>query len=208
MSVPLVLIGGGEHARVVVEAARSRPGAFDLLGFVDPQPCEETSRRLAVPRLGDEDALSKYPAAQCVIAVGPTPGNDLRARIAARLATRVAAWARIVHERAWVSPTATLGEGAVIMAGAVVQTGAVIGAHAVVNSGAVVEHDVALGAFVHVAPGAVIGGGSSVGQDSMIGLGARVRDHVRVGPGALVAMGAVVIGDVPASGFVKGVPAR
>ena len=38
----LIVVGGGEHARVVIEAARSQPARWEILGFTDPRPCPET----------------------------------------------------------------------------------------------------------------------------------------------------------------------
>lgn len=205
---PVILVGGGEHARVVAEAVRSRPDLFTLIGFVDPEPCEETVTRLGLKHLGDDAALAMHPRALVLVSVGPTPGSITRERIVNQLVSSVEGFATVVHAGAWVSPTAILEEGAVVLAGAVVNSGARIGPHAVVNSGATIEHDVTLGAFVHVAPGATLGGGASVGASAHIGLGACVRDHVRVGSRALVAMGAVVVKDIADGALVKGVPAK
>lgn len=204
----VILVGGGEHARVVAEAVRSRPDLFELIGFVDPEPCEETVTRLSLPRLGGDEALSKHKKALVLVSVGPTPGSITRERIVNKLVGTVAGFASVVHAGSWVSPTAIVEEGAVVLAGATVNSGARIGPHAVVNSGATVEHDVDLGAFVHIAPGATLGGGASVGASAHVGLGACVRDHVRVGSRALVAMGAVVVREVPDGALVKGIPAR
>ena len=208
MSEPVIMIGGGEHARVVAEALRSQQASFHLLGFVDPQACAETAQRLGLPRLGDEDALEMHAQALGVIAVGMLMPDQRRRQIAIRLGPKLAGWARVVHARAWLSPTAALEPGAVVMAGAIVQTGARVGAHAIVNSSAVIEHDVQVGAFSHVCPGATLGGGVQIGENSVIGLGACVRDHVRIGSGVQVGMGAVVVGDIEDGARVKGVPAR
>ncbi len=207
MPIRLILIGGGEHARVVAEAVRSAGGA-ELLGFVDPKPCADTVRRLGVTRLGDDGALEKFPGAQGVIGFAALGTRELRRSVVDRLTPRLAGWATVVHRTAWVSPTAAVGPGTVIMAGAVVQSGAFIGEHCVINSGAVVEHDVEIGDFAQVAPGAVVGGGARLGPDCYLGLGARVRDHVHVGPEAVVGMGAVVVADVAAGRLVMGIPAR
>jgi acetyltransferase EpsM len=205
----LIIIGGGEHARVLIEAARSRPDLWVVAGFADPAPAPDTEA-LGVERLGDDEAVlaARRPGWQFALGVGATGVSAVRERIARRYEAAGVPWATVVHASAVVSPTAALGEGTVVFAGAVVQTRAVLGRHVVVNTAAVVEHDVRVGDFAQIAPAAAIGGGAAIGARSYLGLGCRVRDHVSVGEGALVAMGAVVTSPVPGGVTVKGVPAK
>jgi acetyltransferase EpsM len=203
----LIVIGGGEHARVVMEAARS-DGSHQLLGFTDAEACEETTRRLGVARLGDEAALASAPGALGVLGFGALATRGRRVEAVERLTPRLAGWATVVHATAWVSPTATVGPGTVILARAIVQTGARIGAHCVVNTGAIVEHDVVLHDHVQLAPGVILGGGARIGRLAYVGLGGVVRDHTAVGAGATVGMGAVVVADVADGATVLGLPAR
>ena len=211
MSEPrnLILIGGGEHARVLAEAAASRPELWRVIGFVDPQPCPETERRLGLRAFAsDDDALRESGHAWFILAIGRIRSADLRRKLVARYAAVGARWATVVHATAWISPTAAVAPGAVIFAGAVVQTGAAIGEHAVVNTGAIVEHDVTVGDFTLVAPGVAVGGGTVIGPDAYLGLGCRVRDHLQIGSGATVGMGTVVTRSVRDGVTVIGVPAR
>jgi acetyltransferase EpsM len=210
MALPdLVLIGGGEHARVLVEAARSRPELWKLTGFFDPRPVPETVA-MGLAWLGDDErALATVrPDRLHVLAVGTTGVSPTREGIVTRYEAAGARFATLVHASAVVSPTVTLGEGAQVLAGAIVNTGARVGRHVLVNTGAVIEHDVRLGDFTQVAPAVAIGGGTVVGAACYLGLGCRLRDHVVIGDRALVAMGAVVVGPVAAGARVKGVPAR
>jgi acetyltransferase EpsM len=208
MKRPIVVIGGGEHARVIMSAIRTGASNGELAGFVDPKPCSETAERFGVRRLGDDNALKSHPPAHAVLGFGAVDSARSRQETVRRLTPMVKGWATIVHGRALVSAEVAIGEGSVIMAGAVVQTGARIGAHCVVNTSAVIEHDVTLEDFVQVAPGAILGGGVRVGAAAYIGMGAVIRDHTSVGAEAVVGMGAVVVGDVAAGARVLGVPAR
>lgn len=211
MSEPrrLVVIGGGGHARAVIDAARAAHPPFEVLGFLDPREAEETSRLTGLPNLGGDERVALLAAgAGFVLGVGAIRSESPRAEIAARCAAHGARWVTVVHERALVSRTAQLGEGTVIMAGAVVGAGCRVGRHAIVNSGAILEHDVVAGDFASVGPGAVVGGGSRLGEASFLGLGCRVRDNTNVGRGATVGMGAVVLGPVSEGATVVGVPAR
>jgi acetyltransferase EpsM len=211
---PLAVVGAGEHAAVVVEAARSRPEAWRVVGFSDRDGGSWlAAREPELQNLGDDDALmdrlvrdaNEAPALVLGFGGGTRPGT--RAATVERFGSG-ADWATIVHASAWVSPSATLGPGTFVGAAAVVQAGAVAGRHVIINTGAIVEHDVVLEDFCHVAPGAAIGGGTRVGTGVFLGLGARLRDHITVGDGATIGMGAVVVDDVAAGRAVVGVPAH
>ena len=211
---PLAIVGGGEHAVVVLEAARSRPGAWHVVGFSDATG----SSRLAhlepdLEDLGGDESLAslltRHPdgAPSLVVGVGGGTRPGDRAAVVARFGDH-ADWATIIHASATISPSARIGPGSVVGAGAVIQAGVVAGRHVIVNTAAVIEHDVVLGDFCHVGPAAAIGGGTRIGEGAFVGLGARVRDHVSIGDGATIGMGAVVVGDVGPGRTVVGVPAR
>lgn len=207
----LILIGGGEHARVVIEAARSRPDLWDVRGFVDPRPNEETSRRLNLPWLGSDQhgrELAASGAVHFILGLAGLRSRQARMELAAMYDGVGAKWATVVHAAAWVSPTARLEGGAFISAGALVNTGANVERHVVVNTGAVIEHDVVLEGFAQVSPGVTVGGAGRIGRNAYIGLGACVRDHVEVGESATVGMGAIVVAHVPKQAVVMGNPAR
>lgn len=214
---PLLSIGGGEHAGVVIEAAHSRPDEWRVVGFTDPEAPAGALALDGTEYLGDDptglrrfDQLPADDRPWLVLAVGGARDPGIRRRVSGAVETLVpgARWAVVIHASAWVSPTASLDEGTVVLAGAVVNAGARIGRQSIVNSRAVVEHDARIGAFGHVGPGAVVGGGTRVGSGVTIGMGALIRDHIVVGDGATVGMGAVVVGDVHAGTTVLGFPAR
>ena len=203
----LILVGGGEHARAVADAAcTSANEDVELLGYVDPKRSEPLERRHAVRWLGGDESVLHYPNALLILGVGAVSAADARRRrIVRQWSSR--RWASVVHASAIVSLHAQLSEGAIVMAGAIVQPGAILGRHCLVGSGAIIEHDVTLGEFTIVGPGAVIGGCAAIDSDAFVGLGARVRDHRRIGAGAMVGMGAVVVADVSPGDEVIGIPA-
>jgi acetyltransferase EpsM len=205
---PLVLIGGGENAAVVAEAARlchpNRP-----LAIVDQRPFNASA--LGLTYLGkDEDGLrlAKAGSHDFILAVGAKSRNPLRRKLAARYEEAGASFASIVHPRAIVSASARIAAGSVVLAGACVNHNGIIGKHCLINTGAIVEHDVTLADHVILGPGVILGGGVNIGADSFLGLGARVRDHRRLGKRVLLAMGAVLVTDAPDDATLVGIPAR
>jgi acetyltransferase EpsM len=212
MLAKLIIVGGGEHARVVAQVARSHPDQWHIEGFVDIRSCHQTQAEMGLRRLGqDEDLeplLRQDLSRMLVLGVGKVPGSDLRREIVQRIAISKERWASVIDASARVYSGVGIGNGVVVMPGAMVNCGASLGDHCIINTGAIVEHDVQVGEFVQVAPGAVIGGGAVLEHDSYVGLGARVRDHVVIASGATVAMGGVVVSHVAAGCTVMGVPAK
>src|SRR5215467_14230789 len=210
MLAKLIIVGGGEHARVVAQVACSQPDRWNVEGFVDVQSCDQTQVGMGLRRLGqDEDleALLRQDSSRVlVLGVGKGPGSDRRRQIVQSIAVSSERWASVIDVSARVYSGVRIGHGVVVMPGAMVNCGASLSDHCVINTGAIVEHDVRVGEFVQVAPGAVIGGGAVLEHDSYVGLGARVRDHVVIASGATVAMGGVVVSHVAAGNTVMGVP--
>jgi sugar O-acyltransferase (sialic acid O-acetyltransferase NeuD family) len=207
--IKVVLLGAGGHARGLIDCIQQQ-GRVEITGILDPNSSKWGTACLGVPITGGDDKLPDFVVAGSthfvvgVLGVGPNPVRR------ALFEKAVAAGLRpmtVIHPKAIVSPSASLGEGVQIMPGAIVNAGVQVGTGAVVNSGAIIEHDCKLGGFVHIAPGCCLCGGVDVGADAFVGAGSTVIQNVRVGSKALVAAGAVVIRDVVPGGVVGGVPA-
>jgi sugar O-acyltransferase (sialic acid O-acetyltransferase NeuD family) len=114
----------------------------------------------------------------------------------------------LIHPRAWVAETASVGAGSQILGMASVSESVSIGSHCIINTSAVVDHDCSIGDGVHIMPGATLAGCVVVEEFASIGSGAVVLPRVRIGRSAIVGAGAVVTRDVAPNETVIGVPAR
>lgn len=193
---PMILQGGGEHARVVLDSLLA-VGA-DVKALFDPK---YEGHLFGVPQRGVYDPGFE-PAARAVVAIG---NNATRQKVVAL--TRHG-FVVVVHPSVVVSPFAKVGEGSMLLHGAIVQAQTVIGRHVIVNTGATIDHDCVLGDFVHIAPGAVLCGTVQVGEGALVGAGAVVLPGKTIGRWSVVGAGAVVTHDVPDFVTVVGNPAR
>jgi UDP-perosamine 4-acetyltransferase len=194
----------------VIHAARAADD-LDLVACTDPRAELHGSDLDGVPIVGDDDLLPRLRAdgvVAAVMGVGAVGDNALRARLFEAVAAHGFAFPPVVAPDAAVAPSATVGEGSVVLTRAIVGPGTILGRNVIVNTGAIVEHDCTLLDHVHVASGAVLGGGVEVGELAHVGLGATIRQGIRLGERALVGAGAVVVADVPAGVTVVGVPAK
>ena len=82
-----------------------------------------------------------------------------------------------------------------------------IGHSVIVNTCASVDHDCAVGDYVHIAVGAHLCGAVRVEKGTWIGAGATVRNNVNICGGCMIGAGAVVVKDITEKGTYKGVPA-
>lgn len=208
MSLPVIVIGAGGHAKVLIDALRSR--AVPLLGIVEADSRRHGQMLLDVPIVGDDDAVLGMAADSLLLVngVGSVRVSAARRRLYESFKAKGYRFATVVHVSAIVAADVALAEGAQIMAGSVLQTGSRIGENAIINTRVAVDHDCEIGNHVHVSPGATLCGGVVVGDGAHIGAGATVIQGVRIGSNCMVAAGAVVIRDIPDGVTVAGVPAK
>ncbi len=203
-SAPVIVVGAGSHARVVV-AALVAAGRV-VLGYVDD------ARAVGavidrIPVLGGDAVLSNYAPHDVELAIG-MGALPRRQEVFDRLKAAGYRIAGVVHPSVVISGAVELGEGCQLQAAVVLQPGSTIGANVLINTRASIDHEAVIGAHAIVSPGAVLCGNVTVGVGATIGPGATVTRGREIGAGAVVAASAVVLHDVPSYQVVYGTPAR
>ncbi len=204
MTRPVILLGAGGHAKVLLETLRLN--GVEVLGYVAPAPSAEP---IDAKYLGDDDQVAMF-AADEVELVNSVGGLtlDRRQRLYDNFKARSYHFSPVIHPSAVISNSASLGEGVQIMAGAVIQAGTCLADNVIINTRASVDHDCYIDSHSHIAVGAVLAGNIRVGEKTLIGAGSIVIQGIAIGIESVVGAGAVVVHDVPAGKTVVGVPAR
>ncbi len=207
--VPLLIVGCGGHARVVLDAALTAD-MFDPVGFID-DACPVGSLVDDLPVLGATPMLeaitARYRGCQVIVAIGD---NFVRSTVAERLEASVSGivFATVVDPTAAVSRRAVIGAGTMINAGSVVNPSSSTGRHVIINNSSSIAHDNHFGDFSSTGPGVTTGGDVVVGAYTHIGIGATVSHGVKIGEHTVIGASALVIRDTPSNVIVKGVPGK
>lgn len=194
-----VMFGSGGHAAVVIDALAGQ--GYRIVGCIDDDPKAKGGGVLnGVGVLGDRTLLPTLLIEGvdfAFIGVGGATSNRARCEIFDLLSNLGFRLPALIHRRAYVSASSTIGAGTVVLPGAVVGPRCRIGSNAIINQGAQVCHDTVVGDGCHVTPGALIAGNCRIGPSSTIGMGAAVLFGTSIGRVCLVHNNATVNTDVP-----------
>lgn len=208
MNLPVIVIGGGGHAKVLIDILLA--SSINIVGFTDSKPENKNQSMQGIRLLGDDNTILQYPTGnvQLVNGLGSVKSTGKRREIYEYFKSLGYSFATVVHPASVISQDVRISEGAQIMAGAIIQPGSQIGRNTIVNTKVSIDHDCSLGDHVHLAPGVTLSGMVKVGNGVHIGAGATIIQGVRIGPDSLIGAGALVLKDVPAGSTAFGVPAK
>jgi sugar O-acyltransferase (sialic acid O-acetyltransferase NeuD family) len=208
MNLPVLIIGGGGHAKVLIEALRLR--SVTILGIIDADYSKIGTEVSGIRVIGDDSVLSAHTpeALHLVNGIGSVHVPKLRMTVFEKCKATGFTFATVIHPSAVVASDVVLDEGAQIMAGAVIQPGCTIGSNTIVNTNASVDHDCVIGNHVHLSPGVTLSGGVTIGDTVHVGSGATVIQGVTIGKNSFVGAGSVVVTNIPGNAEVMGVPAK
>lgn len=203
---PVILIGGGGHAKVVASTLIELK--IPILGFVDLDASKTTL--LCLTRLGGDEAILAHPPDSVLLVqgLGSVSPKSARAKVFDHHKSLGYNFITAIHPAAIISKDVEIGEGTVIFAGAIVQPGVRIGENCVLNTRCSVDHDCTIGPHNHIAPGATLSGSITTGSNCHIGVGSTIIQGITVGESSLVGAGSVVLKNIPPNTTVFGIPAR
>lgn len=202
---PILVYGASGHARVLIDLMRLA-GEFFPVAAVDDSSSDE--QVLGVPVLGSSSLFAQLKAdglETAVLGIGSVQNHQFRKKLYDRLVAAGFSVPNLIHRRALVEPSVTMGVGNQIFSGAVVGSAAKLGDNTIINSGTIVSHDCVIHSHTHLSPGAILAGGVEVGENTLVGMGVTIYLGVRIGSKVIIANGADIMKNVPDGAIVRSV---
>jgi len=193
---PLLVIGGGGHAKVLLDTIKLI--GSNILGIID-SAIEPNNMKHDLHVLGDDKKVYDYNSQEILLVngLGALPGKTVRWQLAEKFRKDGYRYATIIHPSAIIGSGIKMDEGVQIMAGCVIQPDVKIGRDTIVNTGTTIDHDCVIGPSCHLAPGVTLSGSVTVGGYVHIGTGANVIQQINIADESVIPAGSTVVRDLP-----------
>jgi len=197
----IILVGGFPETIELCELC-----GYKIVGIVDNV---QDGKILGYSVLGkDKDAAHLYHKFSDIPVIVAVDKPAIRQKLIALYRQVGFTFASIISPKAFVSPSAKLGEGVIVQSFCNISTNVIVGDFVKLNTYANAMHDCVIEDYCTIAPNAVLLGNVYVGKASYIGANATVIQTNRIGKNVTVGASAVVTKDIMDGLTVIGVPAR
>lgn len=196
-----VIFGAGGHALSIA----------DLLSNIENSKfffCTDQDS-FPVPKGFDQIPLSHLKANSKEFEVIIGVGNlQKRKGLLLELSSSNCIFPTVVHPRAYVSKSASIGKGTVIFSNSYVGPGVQIGDFVIVNTNTVVEHNSRVSDYTVLSPSVTLAGNVNIGESTFIGMGVSVSPDVSIGKGCTIGANSFVNSSIPSDSKAYGSPAK
>ncbi len=185
----IYLIGAGGHCKSCIDVIEST-GHFKIEGLFDLS--ENKGKKIGTYEIiGSDDDIQKFvrPENYFLLTMGQIKSVDLRFKTAELLKGLKAQIATVISPRAYVSKTAVIGAGTIVMHDALVNAYAQVGRHCILNTKSLVEHDSVVEDFCHLSTGAIINGTNHIKQKSFVGSHSVSQEGLVIQEGSVLGAG-------------------
>lgn len=193
MTERVAIMGAGGHGRVVASILRANH--INIHGFFDDSYSESSEVIQGAPLLGRFDDIVKF--RENIQKVYLALGNNLiRKKYFDFLSENNFLLPSILHPTAIIESDADIDSATAICLGTIVGTEVKIGKGCIINTACSVDHESAIGDFVHLAPKVAIAGRSSIGDYTFVGINTAIADKLTIGKNVVIGAGSVILSDV------------
>ena len=202
----VILFGTGDLALIAHEYF-TNDSDYEVVAFtVDREYLQETEL-CGLPVVAFDEIVDKHPPASCDLHVCIVYGhmNKLRAAKCEHAKSKGYKLASYVSSRAFVSPSANIGEHCFIFENNVIQSFVTIGDNCILWSGNHVGHHSKFDDNIFVSSHVVISGHCHIGRNSFLGVNSTLANNTVIGKESWVSHGALISGIIPPNAFIKSI---
>ena len=180
----IILVGAGGHAAELndyIDYANTfaPPGSrMQLVGVIDDNPQNYQDYSYDAPFLGTIRTHMPDSSVQYLLGIA---NLTYRERIVCLLQERGAEFTGFIHPSAFVSKSASIGQGVVIAPNATIGPSASVGDFTLVNSRCSIAHNSKVGKYNSLSSNVCLSGNSRVGDNNLFGINSATIPDVRVG---------------------------
>ena len=200
----IILIGGGRHTRASIDIIKQSAN-YKISGIVytNKLPIDGYFHYPILGNLDNLESIFDNIAKNAVISIGGLENMNERNIIYQKLKTIGFLLPNIIHPKAIIEPTVTIGEGNQFFAGTNIGSYSKIGSNCILNSNSVVSHDCILGNNIHITPGAILAGGVHIDNNTIVGMGTTITMDIMIGKNVIIYNGKNIFGDISDNTIVK-----
>lgn len=197
--VPLLVIGGGEHAALLAETLKNQ--GEKIIAVFSKNSIKMNKIFEGIDHYTNDEDIRNFlgQKIQIVNGIGYHKNVQKRDMVFSALKKLGFNFKTIIADSALVSSSASIDQGVQILDGAIIQTGAILKENSIVNTGSIVEHNCIISRSACISPGAVICGSCNIGSSAIIGPGACIGNNVTIGEKSILGAGVSVVKNVPPS---------
>ncbi|WP_084288322.1 acetyltransferase [Desulfovermiculus halophilus] len=199
----IVLAGGGALGRVIFDFLYYQK--YNIKAFMDDDPSEKDLYYNVPTTKFDQIDKYNFPDTKFIISV-LTPNH--RESIVEFVTSHGGIFYTYIDNNSFVSPSASLGNGCVLLPYSFVMSKACVGNYVHVHFNSTIGHDVIVGDYCSFAPQCVVGGYVTIGKNVTFGMGANILPKIKIGDFATIGAGCVVTNDIPEGATVVGNPGK
>lgn len=200
MKKKIVIIGGEgtstNIAESILDAQKNHNVDIEFLGFINDNYQKKECLN-GFPILCSLQKLSEYISKNPEIGVIFSMYKPLlmreRAKLLNSLFIPISCFVNFVHPLSYLSSSAILGYGNIILSNSSIHNNVSIGNFNIINSNCVVEHDTTINNSVFFAAGTTIGSGVNLSDSCFIGLNSCIKEGLEIPMGSFIGMGSVMV---------------
>lgn len=200
---PLIVIGGGGHASVLLDILLS--DGKNVIAYISPEPAANKKLFKGLIHFSHDSDIEKYAPNEVLLinGIGHMPKSNQRLTIYKALSDKGYKFTSVIAKSAIISEYALIAEDAQVLTRAIIHAGASIGNNTIINTSVIVEHDSEIKEHVHLAPNVTICGNSVINSQSFIGASATVIQGIEIGQYCVVGAGVTLLQNMASNSFIS-----